>query len=179
VGHLIERYGFGWFSLANVLKSEAIKLGIPTHRTKLQEFGRHLREEYSGAHLAVKLRTSRKWLGSVGPMVVVDSFKNVAEVEEFRKQKHFKLLGVDAPADVRWERVKQRHRQGDPLTREDFLRQDTTDKGLDGTPHGQQLARLLEVADEVIDNDGTMQEFLEKVDRFIMNVLHPSSTPEK
>ena len=30
-------------------------------------------------------------------LVVVDSFKNAAEVEEFRKQKRFTLLCIDAP----------------------------------------------------------------------------------
>jgi len=179
VGHLVERYGFGWFSLASVLKTEAIKLGIPTLRTRLQELGSHLRDEHGDAYLAVKLRTSRKWLGSTSTMVVVDSFKNVAEVEEFRKQKRFKLLGIDAPTELRWERVGQRRRQGDPITRENFLQQDTTDKGLDGSFHGQQLANLLLTADDVIVNDGTIPEFLEEIDRFVMNMLHPSTAQDE
>ena len=71
--------------------------------------------------------------------------------------------------------LKKRRRQGDPITLEDFLQQDATDKGLDGRPHGQQVARLLESADAVIVNDGPVAEFLEEVHRFGSRVLHPST----
>jgi dCTP deaminase len=179
VGHLVERYGFGWFSLANILKSEADRLGIPTLRTRLQDLGRDLRKSGGGAILATRLRAGRKWLASTSSMVVVDSFKHVAEAEEFRKQKRFKLLGIDAPTELRWERVERRRRQGDPMTREEFLRQDAIDKGADGDPHGQQVASLLKMADEVIYNDGTTQEFLDRVDRFVVNLLYPSATPDE
>jgi dCTP deaminase len=173
VGHLIERYGFSWFSLADVLKAEANRRGIPTHRTELQKLGSELREMYGDAYLAVRLRTGRKWLANKGTMVVVDSFKNVAEVEEFRKQRRFKLLGIDAPTEERWERVKKRRRQGDPKTLEGFQLQNATDKGPEGSLHGQQLEQLLEKADKVIINDGTIEQFLGEVDRFVGDLLHP------
>ena len=64
------------------------------------------------------------------------------------------------------------------MMREDFLQQDAIDKGLDGSPHSQQLDRLLKTAaDKVITNDGTIQELLEKVDKFVMDILHPSTVP--
>ena len=179
VGHLLERHGFAWFSLATVLKAEAMRRGIPTLRDHLQQLGSELREVHGDAYLASKLRTERQWLASTSAMVVIDSFKNVAEAEEFEKQKRFKLLGIDAPQELRWKRVQERRRQGDATTHEDFLQQDATDRGLDGARHGQQVVELLHVADEAIVNDGTIQEFLEKVDRFVMSVLHaPTATGE-
>lgn len=177
--HLIETRGFRGFSLANILKSEAVESGVPTLRSRLQTLGTDLRRLHGDPYLAFKLRSGREWLASTSVMVVVDGFKHVGEVEEFKKQRRFKLLGIDAPEELRWQRVQVRRRQGDPITREAFLEQDATDRGLHAAPHGQHVGGLLQIADEVIVNDGTIQEFLEKVDRFVMSVLHaPTVTGE-
>lgn len=177
VSHLVERHGFSWFSLANILKNEAIKLGIPTLRTRMQELGTDLREIRGDEYLAARLRQGRKWQATKSMIVVVDSFKNTAEVEEFRKQKHFTLLGIDAPRTERWKRVKLRRRQGDPTTYEEFLEQDAVDRGLKEaprSPHSQEVDKLLEIADKVLINDGEVSDFLDEVDRFVAEVLHPS-----
>jgi dCTP deaminase len=175
VNHLVETHGFAWFSLANILKSDAIRCGIPTHRSRLQEHGTHLRETHGDSYLAFKLRTGRDWLANSSAMVVVDGFKSIAEVEEFRKQKWFHLLVIDAPEELRWDRVRARRRQGDPITRDTFLQQDATDRGLDGGPHSQQVDQLVRLADRLIVNDGTVSEFLGQIDDFAMSVLHPTS----
>jgi dCTP deaminase len=179
VDHLTEIHGFRGFSLAHVLKSKAISSGVPTLRGSLQAFGTQRRQLHGDAYLASELRSEREWIANTSAMVVVDGFKHVAEVEEFKKQRWFRLLVIDAPEKLRWQRVEARRRLGDPKTREAFLEEDRTDRGLDAQPHGQQVEKLLQLADEVIINDGTMQEFLEKVDRFVMSVLHaPTVTGE-
>jgi len=176
VGHLLDMHGFTFLSLADVLKSEAIARGIPTRREELQRLGTELRQLHGPAYLAEKFRTDPKWLSSKSALVIVDSFKNEAEVKEFRKQKRFTLLGIDAPEELRWERVRSRRRQGDPETYADFQYQDRVDRGLSGDAHGQQLERLLAIADRVIMNHGTVEAFLAQVDKAVADLLHPSLT---
>ena len=130
INHLMETQGFVWFSLAQILKEEAIKIGIPTIRESLQDFGNNLRETRGDAYLATKLRNSATWLMNKSILVVVDSFKNKAEVEEFRKQRRFTLIGIDAPLQQRWDRVVTRRRQGDPTNIEEFKKQDALDRGI-------------------------------------------------
>jgi len=174
ISHLTERYGFGWFSLGDVLKSEAIKQGIPTLRSSLQDFGNRMREVHGDAYLAVKLRISKKWQMNQNSLVIVDSFKSVAEVKEFQKQKRFTLIGIDAPQLERWERVKLRRRQGDPTEYEDFEEQDKTDRGLNGlVSHSQQTDILIKNANHIIMNDGKFNDFTAKLDEIISKIIYP------
>ena len=176
INHLTERHGFAWFSLAQILKAEAIKLGVPTLRPSLQDFGNNIRMvHHNDAYLAVKLRTSAKWLTNKNGLVIVDSFKHLAEVEEFRKQRRFALMGIDAPLLTRWERVQNRRRQGDPMTFDEFEKQDATDRGIsESSQHTQQVAKLIEIADYRIINDGSVEEFISKLDKIVSNLVYSS-----
>lgn len=180
VGHLLDRHGFTLFSLGDMLKDEAVARGLPIGRSALQELGTELREIHGNAYLAARLRTSSRWLSSRATLVIVDSLKHEDEVEEFRKQRRFTLLGITAPQEKRWERLRNRRRQGDPESPEAFQQQDAIDRGLESTPHGQEVDRLLEIADSenedcLIDNSGTVTEFLSELDRFVMRLLYPSA----
>lgn len=173
INHLMERYGFAWFSLGDVLKYEAIKQGIPTLRPSLQDFGNKMREVHGDNYLASKLKTSSKWQMNKNSLVIVDSFKHLAEVDEFRKQKRFTLLGIDAPQLIRWERVKSRRRQGDPTRYEDFAEQDTLDQGTSSlTYHSQETNRILEKADFRLSNNGNVSEFISKLDEIVAKIIY-------
>lgn len=178
VGHLLNSHGFMFFSLVDMLKTEALARGLPTGRAELQVLGSTLRETHGDSCLAERLRSSRRWLSSRSALVVVDSFKHAAEVREFRKQRRFTLLGVTASEQLRWKRLMERRRQGDPVTFEAFQQLDAVDRGLKGIPHGQQTDRLLEIADLVIENNGTLSEFFSELDRFATELLHPSTLRE-
>lgn len=178
VGRLLNSHGFTFFSLVDMLKDEAIARGLPTGRAALQALGSTLRETHGDSYLAERLRNSRGWLSSRSTLVVVDSFKHEAEVKEFQKQRRFTLLGITASEQLRWTRLIQRRRQGEPDTFEAFREQDAIDRGLKGIPHGQQTDRLLEIADFVIENNGTIPEFLSELDRFVTKLLYPSTLQE-
>ena len=173
ITHLTERYGFGWFSLGDVLKSEAIKQGVPTLRSNLQDFGNRMREEHGDSYLAVKLRTSKNWQTNQNSLVIVDSFKNLAEVEEFRKQRRFTLIGINASHSVRWERVKSRRRQGDPTEYSEFEEQDKIDRGISGMSfHAQQTEELIKRADYLIMNNETFNEFTTSLDEIVSKIVY-------
>jgi dephospho-CoA kinase len=171
LNHLIERYGFTFFSLGGPLKREAIHDDIPDLRNRLQELARDLRAIHGDNYLAKKLRMGRSWQANDSALVVVDGFKNIAEVEEFRKHQRFALLGIDAPLEIRWKRVRARRKPGDPKTYEQFREHDALDRGLVDTPHSQEVDKLLQTADTVLINDGTIPEFLEDIDEFVHSLL--------
>ena len=172
ITYLTETYGLDRFSLADGLKDEARRIGVSPLRNSLQDLGSSLRETHGNAYLANKLLNSVKWLANRNNLVIVDSFKNIAEVEEFKKQLRFTLLGIDAPFDQRWERVKNRRRQGDPTEYDDFVLQDATDRGIySSLPHSQQVEQLLKGANLLIYNDGSTAQFHEKLDDFMKKLL--------
>jgi len=85
---------------------------------------------------------------------VVDSIRNPAEVEVLRRVAGFSLLGVRAPAEVRYERSRRRARPGDPASFEEFLSRERQENSLN--PAGQQLQATFDLADRIIENDGDL-----------------------
>ena len=71
--------------------------------------------------------------------VVIDSIRHPAEVEVLRGcSPAFRLIWVDAPEELRLERLRARKRGGDPLTLEDLRRLESRELGSDD-PAAQQL----------------------------------------
>jgi dephospho-CoA kinase len=98
--------GYAYFSLSDVIRDELRERGEPTSRDNLIRTGNELRERFGPDVLA--LRTIEK-IGGEG-RAVIDSIRNMSEIESLRGQKGFVLLAIDAPVALRFERVTARGR---------------------------------------------------------------------
>jgi dCTP deaminase len=173
IAHLRDHHGFRVFSLADAIRQEAVQRGRGTDRTVLQELGSSLRETRGDGYLASRLRSSHEWQTSRDPYVVVDSFKHTSEVNEFSRQRHFHLLAIDAPVNIRWQRVSQLRRSGYPSTFEEFQTFDEADRGVNYTqPHAQQVSRVIGEAKTTIINDGTLEDFYMKLDQMVQRFIY-------
>ena len=66
------------------------------------------------------------------------------------------MIEIRADQDVRWERSRERSREGDPLTKADFI--DAENEELVSKDEvGQSLIATAELADYVIENDGDVE----------------------
>ncbi len=159
--YLVERKGFVYFSLSDLLRAELKKRGLELTRENLTEVGNELRLERGPGVLG-------EWalgeLESVRDAVVV-SLRNPAEIEALRKRPDFLLVGVDAPVETRWQRVESRARPDDARTYEQFLRQEQAE--LSGDPHQQQLEACFRLADRVVVNDGTLEDLHRKIEELL------------
>src|SRR5690606_6884463 len=90
----------------------------------------------------------------------VDSIRNPAEVAALRGAfgDDFRLVGVVARLDVRFERLKARGRLGDALTREAFEAAELAEAANPDVANGQQLVRTLALADVLVENDDASVE---------------------
>jgi dephospho-CoA kinase len=79
-----------------------------------------------------------------------------------RSVPRFVLVGVEAPAELRFERSRRRARPGDPETFEEFLARERQENSAD--PAGQQLAATFALADRVLVNDGNLDALRVRVD---------------
>ncbi|PIE19549.1 MAG: hypothetical protein CSA66_02275, partial [Proteobacteria bacterium] len=78
----------------------------------------------------------------------------------------FFLVGVDADQRLRFERLLGRGRQGDPTTFEAFVdREERENQSAD--PTTQQLLATFALADEVLVNDGGLDELRLAVDALV------------
>jgi len=157
----LKTKGFVYFSLSDELREEAKERGVETTRENMIKLGNQLRGEFGANYLARKINEKIDGKGNF----VVDSIRNLEEIDELRKNKNFILVGVDAPVEVRFERAVERGRAGDAKTLEEFKELEQRENLKNKT--GQQLDECLKAADKLIINDGSLDEFHKKIDQLI------------
>jgi len=154
----IKSKGFRYLSLSDILREESKRLKIEPTRENLIRLGNELRRKEGPAVLANRVLKKIKKRGNY----VIDSIRNPAEIEMFRKTDNFILIGIDAPIDVRFNRLLKRGRPGDIGTLDEFKKREAEENI--NQKENQQLDRCLKMADIVIINDGTLKEFYKKID---------------
>jgi len=173
VKYLVDRHKFIAHSLSDIIRSEAKTRGLEPARENLIAIGNELREKEGPAVLAK--RTVEKIKNA--PQAVIDSIRNPKEIEELRKSlKDFKLIGISADINVRFERAKKRGRIGDGITPEEFKKQEEKENTKD--ENAQQLNKCYETADIKIDNSGTVEELYGRLDKILEELKYePYSGP--
>jgi dephospho-CoA kinase len=149
VANLLLETGYAYHSLSDIVREVARASGLDTSRRHLIEMGQRLRREEGPGVLASRL------MPRLEPPAVVDSVRHPAEVTAFRSLPAFRLLGVDAPLEVRYERAVARDREGDRPDLETFRRREEQENA--SRPEAQQLRKTLALADEVVSNEGSIE----------------------
>lgn len=158
---LIQK-GFKHVSLSDIIRAEIRQRGEEITIPRLTEVGNELRTGFGPQILAERaLRVLPE-----ESEAVVTSIRHGAEVEALRARKKFVMVFVDAPSSLRHQRSLARAREGDPVSHEDFEAAERRQMASDD-PNAQQLARCKEMADQVIQNDGSLPDFREKIERFL------------
>jgi dephospho-CoA kinase len=160
VSAYLHSLGFQLHSLSDIVREEAAARGLPPEREHLIRIGTLLREQGGASVLAERL------LPRVGTRDVVDSIRNPAEVEALRRIPGFLLVGVRAPAELRFARSRLRARPGDPETFEAFAARERQENS--ENPAGQQLQATFALADRIVDNDGDLDGLHAKVDALLL-----------
>ena len=153
--HLVQR-GFAYHSLSDIVREEADRLSLDHSRENLIRVGNDLRREGGPAVLARRIR-SRLQGNSV-----IDSIRNPAEVKELRRDGRFRLLGVEAPIEVRFQRSQRRARIGDGDSLDEFRRREEMENTSD--PAAQQLRATLALADARLSNGAGLEDLFRGVE---------------
>jgi len=151
--------GYAYFSLSDLIREELQKDGKEVTRDNLIRRGNELREEHGPDILA------RMVVNKVKGKAVIDSIRNPSEVEHLREQEEFILLAIDAPVELRYERVKKRGREESASTLQEFIKKEKEE--MTDSEKGQQLHSCMKMADFVIINSGTLEDFRLKLEETI------------
>lgn len=169
----LEKKGFQVFSLSDVIREELAEQGTPPSRENLIAEGNRLRAKFGPAILAE--RVGRKFRHD--QHYVVDSIRTPHEVRALRECGDFHLLHVDAEAELRYRRVRNRGGNRLPSSFEEFVEQETRELESPDISR-QQLSATWAEADESLKNDGGRDEFTEAVSevakRWLMSGVRPS-----
>jgi dephospho-CoA kinase len=158
---ILKSFGFSRISLAQFLEEELKNRGIKTVTRKLlQDLGNEWRGKYGAEILA------KKALALMDEMairkVAVEGFRNSTEIEEFKKQNNFKLIGIVANRKIRFERLKKLNRR-EKLSWELFNKLDNRDLGIGEGKSGLQVAICLALSDIFIENNHSLDELKNKI----------------
>lgn len=148
--------GYAYFSLSDLIREELKKKGKEPTRDNLIAMGNALRKRYGPDVLARRVMRKIK-----GEKAVIDSVRTSEEVAFLRRHKGFLLLAVDAPAELRYKRVKRRGRAESAASPREFIAKEQ--KEMSGDAGEQQLRRCLALADINIINDGTLAALHRKI----------------
>ena len=102
------------------------------------------------------------------PIVVVDGIRGLAEVETFKRAfgENFMLVGIQAPLEIRYKRVRARRRSDDFLSFEEFKRREEREKSWG-------MEEAMRIADKIVRNEGSLEEFKREIRRILRDLLAP------
>ena len=172
VKFLVER-GFQALSLSDVIRQEIERQGKPVTREVLVETGNRLRKEFGSGVLAERV------FARLDPEknYAIDSIRNPTEVQVLRRRRDFFLVHIQAPQRLRFERLRQRGRENDPKTYDEFLALEAKEaSSLDS--NNQQLDETISLANTTLENGGPLREFHEKVKRLLLDLSKKELRPD-
>lgn len=159
----LKEMGFNYYSLSDIVRDHASEKGLDHSRENLILCGNELRKRFGPSVLAV--RALKKIKKDMPSKAVVDSIRNVYEIEVLRKEPGFFLIGINASSALRFERSKKRGRIGFESTLEEFEKIELKENSSD--PTKQQLFKCLELADIKIDNNGKIDKLKEEIKKIL------------
>lgn len=165
----LQKRGFFCLSLSDRIREEIVRRDQEITRERLLEVADQLRRSYGPDVLA--RRTWQIAQDQKNPQVAIDSIRGIAEVNFFKNQPDFFLIGLRASQKQRFLWAKKRGREGEPLTFEEFVQVDKKDFFSGDGQTGRNIPACLEKADFLIDNDGTIAQLEEKVEKILRKIF--------
>lgn len=161
VARFLNERSFRAHSLSDEIRRALEADGLPVTRESMIERGREIRGAEGPGALAERIRRR------LDPLVhhVVDSIRHPAEVRALRALPDFLLLAIEAPQEIRFQRVVARARTGDPTTLEQFRALEAREEGAPAgdDPTAQQLLATLALADHRLVNEGSIEDLQQQV----------------
>lgn len=159
--YLVEKYGAKRYRFSDALRNMLDELALPQTRANLTRLSSELRQAFGENVLAEAIRN--KVVQDIDvPLIVIDGIRRSGDVDFFREFPDFILLYIDAPLELRYERLIKRRQNADDHSKtfEEFKREHEleTEAPVPG---------LKAQAQHVIGNQGTLEDLQAAIDRIV------------
>lgn len=165
--YLVDKYGFKHFSVRDFLIEEINKRNMVVNRESMIAVANDLRNTYEAEYIVMELY--RKAVKE-NCNCVIESIRTVGEVEALKKKSNFILWGIDAPIDIRYERIRKRSNQSDMVNFDKFKEQEERETS-SKLKTEQNITECMNMADVVIKNIGRIQELEKRIDMEVISLL--------
>lgn len=148
--------GITVINMGDVIREEVLRRGLEPTDVNTGGIGTELREKEGRD--AVARRCVPKIRAAGEDFIAIDGVRSVPEVECFKKAfgDDFTLVSIDSGLDTRFMRVKARGRSDD-------MQDVSALQVRDGRELGWGMGEAMKIADLVITNNGTLEEFRDKI----------------
>lgn len=159
--------GFNHLSVSGFLTEEIKRRGLVVNRDSMVAVANELRKNNSPSYLAEKLYEKTRM--NIGDYLL-ESLRNVGEINFLRKKGNFYLIAVDAPIETRYQRISKRKSEKDNVTYEQFLKDEEREMH-PKYPHEIDLPSCIKLADFQIDNSGELSGLIQKVEEVYEEIM--------
>ena len=146
--------GYSHFSVRDFLLKEIEKRNMPAVRDSAIKVANLLRREKSPSYLIEQVYEEAK---KQDKNIIIESLRTPAEVAYLKSIPHSFLIAIDAPQNIRYERIKNRNGNFDKISFEQFADEDTRESASKDPSEGN-IEACIKLADFVVQNDGTVDE---------------------
>lgn len=167
VDYLVKEKGYVHCSARAIWEEEFAKRGMTSNRANMRLVANELRATHGNDFLIKYYLPKIKKEGMA--RVVIESIRATAEVDTLKKNGGV-LIAVDADQRMRYERIVSRGSTTDQISFEKFQEQEAIEMN-DPDTNGMQKAKVLQMADHTILNEGTLEELGKKMERVLTQIV--------
>ena len=151
---LASNYGYTHVSTSDLVREVAMRERGSIERPVLKEVANECRQKFGGGYFVEQgLRQSRP--------LVISGIRSLGEMKAL-KQAGGVMVFVDAPFEVRYDRMVERSRDGESLiSHEEFRERESRELCSGPLDTDFNITAIGEQADVNLDNSGTKDEFLQ------------------
>ncbi len=151
---------------STIIREIAKDEGAEPNRENLQKIGKRYRKKEGKGFLgrkAVEMIEKSK-----DERIAINGIRNPEEVEVLRENlgRSFKLILVQAENQIRFERLSNRKRTGDPERIEEFKKQDRDEK------EKFNMEKTFSMSNKRLDNNGSFEELHKNIDKILKDLTN-------
>ncbi len=171
VEYLVKKHQFKRYSVEDFLIRELTKRDLDINDANMVALSNTLRIENSPNYVIEELFSMAQ---NNNCNSVIESLETVREVEAAKDMGDFYLLAIDSNMRIRYERTQMNSDPERFVSFEDFQRREKQESG-STNPTKRNLFSCIEVADFVINNNGTLEELSQEIEEICKNIFSNES----
>lgn len=169
VAYLTSQKGFHHYSVRDLILEEVHRRGLEPNRITIGETATDMRKTHDTAFFVRTFLERAREEGRTD--VIIESIRTVREAQYLQEQSGF-MIAVDAPVQLRYERISGRGSVTDNVSFEEFRAQEDREYQAQdpNDPSQMNVLGVMKIADAIIVNDSTLEELHGKVDEALSNL---------
>ncbi len=160
--------GYPVVRMGDLIWEEVERQGLPRDAAHVGQVANAMRESHGKDIWSQRTIQRVREVADDSPIVMIDGVRNMEEVETFHKElgEDFVLVAIHTEPDERFTRMVQRGREDDSHDMEVLQERDRREMGWG-------IARVIALADEMVVNDDTLDEFRTRIGRLLDRLAKP------